>query len=317
MPVLSIITNWYQIQDQTLKAMEVSILNRSLITCFILLILIANAYAGTGAEFLRFPVGARANAMAGAQVSVADGVDAIYCNPACLAKCWSKEAIFSCIDGPMDTSVSSILYGQPTGKGYLSGGLICLNGEKFPVYWLNGSVEDIHSQNDWAAVMAYGHQITENSCLGYGLKIITSSLAERETAAGCGLDMGWLYRKRDFSTALSVSNAGIGLKYHQKRDELPLCLRLGMGGEVYAQKSDRLLLTGDLVWYKNEDLRLSIGLEYNHANTLFFRTGYNAIDNDYTLGLGWKIGRCQLDYAYCPLENLDSSHRMSLKIKSK
>ncbi|MDI6780945.1 MAG: PorV/PorQ family protein [bacterium] len=291
-------------------------MNNIWIIYFILLTLTATVYAGTGAEVLRFPIGARANGMAGTQVSVADGIDAIYCNPACMAKCWSREAIFSCIDGPMDTSVSSILYGQPTDKGYLSGGLICLNGKNFPVFWLNGSVEDIRCQNDWVAVMAFGHQITENSCLGYGLKIITSNLAERATAAGCGLDMGWLYRKRGFSTAMAVSNAGIGLKYHQKRDELPLSLRFGMGGEVYAQKSDKLLLTGDIIWYKNEDLRLSVGLEYNYANVLFLRTGYNAVENDYTLGIGWKIGNYQLDYAYCPLKNLENSHRMSLKVRS-
>ncbi|MBI4777474.1 PorV/PorQ family protein [Candidatus Desantisbacteria bacterium] len=274
------------------------------------------AHAGTGAEVLRFPIGARANGMAGAQTAIADGIDAISCNPACLAKCLNKEASFSCIDGSMDMSVSSILYGQPTQKGYLSGGLICLNGGNFPIYRLNGSVEDVQCQNDWVAVMAYGRQITENGCIGYGLKFITSKLAERETATGCGLDMGWLYRKKGFSAAMAVSNAGIGLKYQKKRDELPLCLRFGMGGEVYAQKSNKLLLTGDLFWYKNEDLRLSAGLEYNYANILFFRTGYHALDNDYTLGLGWKIGGYQLDYAYCPLENLKSAHRMSLKVKS-
>ncbi len=265
---------------------------------------------------LRFPIGARANGMAGVQASVADDIDAIYCNPACMAKCWYREASFSCIDGPMDTSVSSVSYGQPTDKGYSTFGLICLNGgSKSPIYWLNGSIEDIYCQNDWAAIMAYGRQITENSCIGYGLKIIVSSLAERATAAGCGLDIGWLYRKSGFSTAMVVSNAGIGLKYQKKRDDLPLCIRFGMGGEVYAQKSNKLLLTGDIIWYKNEDLGLSVGLEYNYANTAFLRTGYNAVDNDYTLGLGWKIGRCQLDYAYCPLKNLESSHRVSLKVK--
>ncbi|MBU0700488.1 hypothetical protein KKE26_04230 [bacterium] len=231
---------------------------------FILLTITSQAYAETGAEVLRFPIGARANGMAGAQAAVANGIDAICCNPACLAKCWYREAIFSCIDGPMDTSVSSILYGQPTQKGYLAGGLTCLNGGKSPIYWKNGTVEDIHCQSDWVAIMAYGHQITENGCMGYGLKIITSKLAERETAVGCGLDMGWLYRKGKFSAAMAVANAGIGLKYQKKRDNLPLCLRFGMAGEVYARKSNSLLLTGDLVKYKNEDLGLVAGLEYNY-----------------------------------------------------
>lgn len=287
-------------------------MNRSQITCFILLIISANAYAGTGAEVLRFPIGARANGMAGAQTSVANGIDAT--NPACIAKCRNKEVIFSRIDGPMDTSVSSILYGQPTQKGYLSGGLTYLNGGRATIYRYDGSTEDIHSQGDWATMIAYGHQITENNYMGYGLKIITSRLAERETATGYGLDMGWLYQKRGFSTAMAVSNVGIGLKYQKKRDDLPLCLRFGIGDEIYAQKSNKLLLTGDIIWYKNEDLGLCAGLEYNYANILFLRTGYNALDNDYTLGLGWKIGSYQLDYAYYPLENLKSDHRMSLKM---
>ncbi len=289
-------------------------MNKRQIICFIFL-LTANVYAGTGAEVLRFPIGARANGMAGAQTAVADSIDAIYCNPACLAKCWNKEVNLSCIDGPMDTSVSSILYGQPTRKGYLSIGLICLSGGNAPIYWLNGSIEDVRCQNDWTAIMAYSHQITENGCIGYSLKTITSRLAERETAAGCGLDMGYFYLKRGFSAAMAVSNIGIGLKYQKNRDELPLCLRFGMGSEVYAQKSNKLLLTGDIIWYKNEELGLSAGLEYNYANILFLRTGYKAVDNDYTLGLGWKTGNYQLDYAYCPLENLKSTHQIGVRIK--
>ncbi|MFH1097944.1 MAG: PorV/PorQ family protein [Candidatus Desantisbacteria bacterium] len=280
----------------------------------ILLTMTANTYAATGAEVLRFPIGARANGMAEAQIAVANGIDAIYNNPACLAKGWCKEASFSCIDGLMDTSISSILYGQPTQKGYLAGGLTSLNGGRADINWHNGSIEDIQPENDWVATMAYGKQITENSCIGYGLKVIYSNLAERETAIGFGLDIGCLYRKKGFSTAIVLSNAGLGLKYYKKRDDLPLCLKFGMGGKVYARKSNSLLLVGDLIWYNNEDLGLSAGLEYNYANILFLRTGYKIPDNKYTLGLGWKVGKCQLDYAYYPLENLESNHRMSLRM---
>lgn len=113
---------------------------------------------------------------------------------------------------------------------------------------------------------------------------------------------------------MTISNAGLGLKYQKKRDPLPLCLKFGMGGEVYARKNNRLLLIGDLVWYKNEDLGLSAGIEYNYANIAFLRTGYKVPDNNFTLGLGWKVGNYQLDYAYYPLENLLSNHRMSLKV---
>ncbi|OIP37705.1 hypothetical protein AUJ95_07835 [Candidatus Desantisbacteria bacterium CG2_30_40_21] len=280
----------------------------------ILLTIVANAHAGTGAEVLRFPIGARANGMAEAQTAVVSGIDAIYSNPACLAKCWCKEASFSCIDGLMDMSVSSLLYGQPTRKGYVAGGLTSLNGGRADIYWHDGSIDDIQPESDWVAIMAYGRKFSENNCIGYGLKIIHSNLAERETAIGFGLDIGWLYQKKGFSTALALSNAGIGLKYYKKRDDLPLCLRFGMGGEVYARKSNSLLLVGDLIWYNNEDLGLSAGLEYNYANILFLRTGYKVPDNKYTLGLGWKVVHYQLDYAYYPLENLESNHRVSLKV---
>jgi chemotaxis protein MotB len=81
---------------------------------------------------------------------------------------------------------------------------------------------------------------------------------------------------------------------------------------------DKLLINTDINKPDNVDFQPSIGFEYGLSEIVSFRAGCNNANEDnisVNLGLGIKMDRWVLDYAYVPYGKLGDAHRISLSAR--
>ncbi len=246
--------------------------------------------------------------MGEAMVAVDDDINALYFNPAGLAEI--DREFSSCYqDGVLDSFYTSFAYSQSTKIGGLGIRFGCLDGGEAAVYEFNGSERSLNAQKDTYLQAGLGRRLRENLKIGGGIKIISSKLAEEYDASGVGIDLGLLVKKNGVNLGLSLQNMGTGLKYEDEKTPLPTTLRVG--GAIIG-KPIILALEGKKVF--GEKLILSVGGEYWYQDLLALRLGYKAGDTnqDITCGFGLRYKTFQFDYAFVPIKDLDSAHRISL-----
>ena len=285
----------------------------------ILIIACSNTLAHASGIGLKFPSTARSYALGESLVADSKtGAEAVYFNPAGLASINLNSLDISAYDGISDITYNSLSYSkniQPnTGLGISLG---MLNAGEETINELNGSKRSISTQKDTYLTLAAGKKITPNLDAGIGVKIISSTLAEEYKANGFAVDMGILYSQiwndMPISVGACLQNIGTGLKYGKEGQPqgLPLLFRLGTA--ITVEKAAFMAAVN-----KNKNgLKAGLGVEYSPLPSLALRAGYKTGYDNQGLSLGFGITRKNIgfDYAYCPIEDLDSNHRVSMGIK--
>ena len=114
-----------------------------------------------------------------------------------------------------------------------------------------------------------------------------------------------------------ISNFGQGLKFDQESNALPMTLRLA--GALNPFKN--FLLSADMVFPKQDKPNFLLGAELNtqpnELTKLSIRGGLNSQllrDNlsGFSFGLGATLHFFSLDYAFTPMGELGTAHRMSI-----
>ena len=122
-------------------------------------------------------------------------------------------------------------------------------------------------------------------------------------------NVGLLFSSKSFSLGLACQNIGPDLG----EDPLPLTYRGGI-----ALKLKSLTVAADFVKAIDDDMYFCAGLEWWIGNILALRAGYRTnqdIGSGTSYGVGLKISKIQLDYAYVPYGDLGNTQRVSLGIK--
>ena len=152
--------------------------------------------AGTsGGIILRFPVGARAIGMAEAFTGLADDVSSIYWNPAGLCNLNKREFMASCLEGVMDVRHSFLGYAQKTGWGYMGAAVSILQAGEATIYEMDGTTREVKAGQDYALTFSYARPLRDELSLGASLKLLSSKLAEEESATSFCIDLGAFYRR--------------------------------------------------------------------------------------------------------------------------
>ncbi|MBI5573222.1 MAG: PorV/PorQ family protein [Elusimicrobia bacterium] len=275
----------------------------------------------TGYTFLKIAQGARAVAMGECYVALADDVNAIYFNPAGLAKLSSREIGANYTLWFEDINKSYIGYIHPPFKFGTLGLAVNYVGIPFE----KRTVEDDFNYekvtlSNLAISVAWGKNITEKMDVGAAIKIITEDLdAKRNT--GLAVDLGGIYKlKEDFNIGVSLQNIGTDMDSDYK-DPLPMNIRLGVAKKLLDNK-----LTAISDFYMGiADGTMSIGLggEYKLAEMFRPRLGYRVRLNNnnltgltgLTAGFGIKYNKYHLDYALAPYGELGTTHRLDFIVK--
>jgi hypothetical protein len=307
---------------------------------FVLLLGLDNVYAGGGnrtgtggANQLLIPVGVRGIAMGEQGVATANGLEALFWNPAGVAKMSnSAEMTFSHMSYIADIGVEyGAVAGRFEGFGVLSLSVKSLSIGDIPVTTTSQPDGDgtFFSPQILTAGISYSNQLTDRIAVGLTANYVTETLGDA-SANGVAFNVGVIYDNlADFnglSFGIALKNIGPQMKYdgsalfvqadvtdysrppqYYKIDaasfELPSQFQIGFG---YRPKIDDYNSLQTSISFQNNnfsDDEYKIGLEYGYNNVFFVRGGYSlapeAAQDTYIYGLTAGVG---VDYT---LSNLD------------
>ena len=290
------------------------------------------AYGGANDIFDQ-PIGARALAMGGAYVSLADDPFALYWNPAALENVQNMGVGIYYSNLAAGTQYSYLGYAHPT-----------LFLGTFSVGVLNLSTPDIEIRDEMDPIklgtlaysrtmflFGYGYKPSPWLSFGTTVKVERASLPGYPdavsgatgslTESALGADMGLVVTPqsasaalRDISLALSVQNAlQRSMRAVEVRDRTPRNLRIGMAKKIVVG-SDGSTMTVAMEYDKTKTMpgHSHLGLEYCYQDIFSLRTGFYR--SHLTYGGGAKVAGVQIDYSYWNGDDswLSSSHRISL-----
>ncbi len=283
------------------------------------------AAGSTTADFLNLPVGARAAGMGGAYSAVSEEASAIYWNPAGLVQIPKLSAVFMRAQYLEQISYQYAAYAHRLAyDSVLAGSVLLTDIGSIPETDISGNKLGSFTPRDSVYTLSYSKAILEFSdkdidvSIGVSAKYIKSSIVSsaHSYAADVGV-MTYNFADIPYRLAVTATNMGGGLRYDQESNPLPLTFKLG--GAVNPFRN--MLLAADVVMPKQNRPDLVLGAELattpNELTRLCVRGGLDAQRmrdglGGLSLGLGATLHFFSLDYAFVPMGELGTTHRISL-----
>jgi len=280
---------------------------------------------GTSAgAMLEIGVGARAEALGGAFVAVADDPSALYWNPAGITSIpaislqatkteWFVDTKFHAVDLVIPIrAVSSALGFHLAMLDYGS------NPVRTP-FRPEGTGE-FYTANDFVAGLYWGMGITDRVSVGLGAKYFKESIWHVEGSA-IGVDLSILFETpikglklggalsnlgpefglsgRDLTRIADIdgrkdeyfNNDNIAIQLATEKYPLPLLFRFGIAYELLFSEKNSLLFAGNFNSPSNDVETVDLGFEAKLLDVAYLRAGYRSLFADYaadglTLGAG-------------------------------
>jgi hypothetical protein len=261
--------------------------------------------------------GARALGMGSAFVGVADDPSALYWNPAGLGGLDDVELALnhnSWLAGIIQENAELTL---PAGVlGTLAASVDYINYGNLAGYDSSGASTGDYSADRYGINLGWGKELAKGFSLGLGLKGSTQSISG-QNYSNLAVDLGALIEPaRGLRFGLTYTDLGNQVAGYAQ----PADLNLGASFGFQAGRNNHLLLAASGTWENNGVNTLQLGLEDVVHQFLSARAGYRAVSADtqidgltgLSLGLGLKLGRLGVDYAYLPYGDLGTTHRISL-----
>lgn len=290
----------------------------------------SSASAGTtGAAFLQMPTGARVPAMGGVAAASVEGADALFWNPAGLARLSPEDPSEVALDYNsliQTTYAGSAAYALPLSNGgVLGAGLVYFSQSPQTAYDTIGNSVGNFTPNDMALELAYA-QHWKSLLIGGGVKVIRSQI-DTAQAATAALDFGVQalhvtdVGHRPVDLGASITNLGPPIQVGSVASPLPTEIR---GGFIW--RLSTIVKAGlDIVADSNQAPYASVGLEsvFKASDMIgVLRIGYN---QSYARGInglsgiagggGFEIKALSVDYAWVPFGLLGATNRISLTFR--
>lgn len=274
----------------------------------------------TGAHFLKIGVGARPAAMAGAFVSIAEGAEAGYWNPAGLTRTENIQLTAMHLQWSGDIMYEFVAFARNfENLGTFGASIFYLNLGDIDARDEFGQPLPEFSAYDMCGMISFGRAINEQLNVGANVKVFQEKIGD-DNALGYALDIGGLYLLDKLSFGLSFRNLGIKMKFVDEEFSPPI---VAQAGASYRPLGSQLIVGLDGA-YQIYDERGSVrfGAEYWIQEILAIRAGYQYKTKDNELGainglgagLGIRHMQFGIDYGYEPSAELGDIHRISLKL---
>jgi hypothetical protein len=305
----------------------------------------------SGAQFLQIGGGTKALGMGSAFVAYAEGLDAIYWNPAGLS--FNKDQNFSVthLNYFAEMSYDNVAYSRPLGEGTIGISAIGLFSGDIEIT-TTGQQEgtgETYRADEFAIGISYGSSLTEKFSVGATFKFIHMGLADL-SARGWAMDIGAIYKTgllNNLRLGFVISNFGPDMRYegddlvfntkvHENQDaqqqdargqyltelfQLPLKLQVGIAFDVMNTENQKLVATIDGINPNDYKETFGTGLEYAYNNSYFLRFGYaNIFDRGITAGASAQFAQFTdmivvLNYGLEIHNYLGDLHRIGIDIK--
>lgn len=288
------------------------------------------AVGTTGSEFLLMDTSARGIAMGGAMTAVTDDAASLYWNPAGLAAVPRMSATFMHAQYVADITYDAGAWaGRINDASVIGAGVRYLDGGTVARTDVNGIEQGSFHPRSYVGEVGWGQSVYDLSdsemdvAMGVTARAIRTDLGLK-TANAYGADFGIQSRfytaTIPYDIAAVVQNVGVGAKFDQVRDTLPL--RIRFGGAVRPIKP--LTLTAEAIAPVNDAPYGAAGaewtLEVDRDIKGYARAGFNGltmeslgIGSTLSMGFGVKLTNISFDYAFVPMGALGTAtHRVSL-----
>ncbi|HQV32534.1 MAG TPA: PorV/PorQ family protein [Calditrichia bacterium] len=308
----------------------------------------------TAAPFLEIGVGARAMAMGGAYVALANDPTAVYYNPAGIV--WSDRMQLELMHNEwlIDTNFDFIAATLPLGFFNSSIGMsmtmVDYGEQKVRTVERPTGTGELYGSRDYAVTLSYASAMTTQFSFGISAKYVNQKIWN-VSGGTMAMDVGVFYNTpvQGLRMGMSINNFGgkirmSGRDLHSTFDPdqqnggidripveiltdgspLPVIFRAGISYQREVGMFGSILLTGDLKHPNNNTESVNLGAEYGFGNTFFLRAGYaNLWERDsisgITIGGGVDyvtpgIPGFRVDYAFSDWGVLQDAHRFSLGI---
>jgi LysM repeat protein len=189
------------------------------------------------------------------------------------------------------------------------------NGGDIELMDANGVETTVNAKTDLMLAGGYSRKMGKLS-VGLTGKYISSELIEQAKATAFAADLGLMISAGRLNFGAAVQNIGSKLTYETQGSDLPRIARLGMSAQILRGALPTMLMI-DAPYHMNEaELRPGVGLEVM-TGPLALRAGYKKQDGlqQLSFGAGFLINTFAFDYSYGLVDELDSSHRMSMGLR--
>jgi len=280
----------------------------------------------TLAEFLNIGVNARAEAMSGAYISVANGVEAAYYNPAALGELNSLELTASYTNWFAGIQHEYLAISKPVGQlGTLAFSAIAMHtGEMIVRTPLqpDGTGETFYA-GSYRFGLSFARALTNHVYLGVSGNFIRIQLHTDFVENAYSGDVAVLFRTgvRDFRFGLSILNFGSEIQFVNEPYPLPTSFSFGVSGNVFESGPNTVLFSAAANKPNDGGPQPMAGLEYGFQKLFFLRGGYTFDDvvKTYSFGAGLKISLGSYiltgDYSYNDFSDLGGAQRLTLGFK--
>jgi hypothetical protein len=292
----------------------------------------------TAADFLQIDVGARATAMGGAFVAMANDASAMYWNPAGLSSVTGGELIASHTKWIGDLNFDYVGVALAAGGGVAGVSVTYFSVPEMIVRTVDrqeGTGETFDAA-DMALGVSYGRAVTDRFSIGFTGKFIRERIWNSEASA-FAIDIGTSFRT-DFIGGMTVAatmynfgtemklngrdirtfvdpdptelgnNGRIPADYELNAFSLPLNFEFGISSKLINTRMNQLTINADALHPNSNTESLNLGAEYGFQQRFFLRGGYRGLfldEGEGGLSAGIAIhqklfegGLAKLEYAY-------------------
>lgn len=276
----------------------------------------------TAAGFLEIGVGANADAMGGAFVSIANNASALYWNASGIANVSQSEVLVTHTNWIAQTSFDYAALVLPLGNfGNLGFSFTSLSMDDMKVRTVDKpeGTGEYFSAGDIAVGLSYARNLTDRFSIGFSAKFIQQKIWHM-SATGFAFDAGTLFRTdlfggmvigasisnfgtpmqlagRDSRQYISVDNTQLGTNSQIPSDiemdswDLPLIFQIGVSTKALNTQDYKLTLAVDALHPNNDYESMNVGAEFSFKDFVFIRGGYQSLflknsEGGLTLGLG-------------------------------
>lgn len=295
----------------------------------------------TSFQFLKVLPGARANSLSGAFTTLVDNSEAIFWNPAGLAKINNYDFSFQFIDWFMDVKHFSFAGAYNLGDIGTIGvmGIFSDVGEIEVTrvdrlgfignVYNPGLTGEVITPSSLVIGLSYAKYVTDKFAFGVTAKFVHENLVVK-SASAIVFDGGLTFNTgfRSIILGASIRHFGQEVKYFDKSYPLPQTFSIGISSYLLSPDEplisslgeQRVLLSYDMIQPRDYDQLHSIGIEYSFKEMLYLRGGYtfNSDQEGISAGIGIKYQNYRIDYSFNDYGNyLDSVHRVSIGVEIK
>lgn len=309
----------------------------------------------SSAVFLGIDIGARASAMGGAFVAIANDLTAIYWNPAGIARLESPQLAIIHTQWIVDMNFDWGAMSIPLGRfGTIGLNVTSLTHDDMEIRTIEQpeGTGEFFSAGDLSLGLTYAINLTDRFSIGFNGKFVRSEIFN-ESANAFALDVGTLFvtqynglrigaaitnfapkmrlRGRDLIILVDPapdkfgSNDRIVSELQTGSFDLPLAFRAGIAMDVFKYKNSQLIFAVEAYNPSDNAESVNIGMEYLFSDYAALRFGYKSLFNNdseegFTGGGGINLNLISgttmiLDYAYSDFGRLRYVQRFSIIIE--